>query len=183
MVWLVVVQCVLRQRHAVAESQHFGCACEWRRGLSVVVHEPSVQHAVLRSGLRDGCVVWLVVVQCVMRSWHADSESECVGCCVLRRCVLWRAVCGTVVQRAVLPCELLVECVVCVVCVQRVLWRRHSDADSDCCDGCCIWRHAVWRVDSNADMQHPTVRLDCVQLVRLLCTMWQRYSDPLCDVL
>ena len=92
LVWLVVVQCVLRQRDAVSESQHHGCACERRRVLSVFVHEPSVQHAVLRSGLRDGCVVWLVVVQCVLRSWQPDSESECVGSCFLRRCVLRRVV-------------------------------------------------------------------------------------------
>ena len=130
LVWLFVLQCVVRQWDPDAESQHFGAACEWRRCLSCVVCESGVQHAMLRCGLRDGRLVWLVCLQRFLWPRHADAESGRVGCCVLRRRVLWRVVSGSAVQCAAVPRELHVECMVWLVFMQCHLWWRHADTDS-----------------------------------------------------
>ena len=106
------MQRVMRQRHSVSESQHIGVSCEWRRGLSVVVCESSVQHAVLRRGLCDGRLVCLVVVQRVVRSWHPDAESERVGWLVLWWLVMWWFDSESVMQFARVSCELHGECLV-----------------------------------------------------------------------
>ena len=143
-----------------------------------------MQHAVLRCGLRDGRLVWLVCLQRFLWPRHADAESGRVGCCVLRRRVLWRVVSGSAVQCAAVPRELHVECMVWLVCMQRRLWWRHANTDSVHGFELSLWWHALRRAVSSAALQHsPLPQLVDWFVEQLLCSMWQWHPDSFRDLL